>query len=422
MSILKKLSDEIATCIKYANNDENMVKSIRTSGFVRSPFFDSIPDKIRESIATNHGGLTDTFSWKKHDAAKGKNYNITLHFNHSGTNLKKLKNPQEVKEHYVLVRTIIEFLSKFCNSDLKTHNIAIYMYLTKHEKRKPSRKIVKGGMSDDGETISQIHVNTGLTSFCTEDTEINIFRAEEWFKVFIHESIHNLCLDFGGLGVQEIIDDMRATFKVDSKYLLFETYTETWAEIIQVLFMHNVSISNKPFDIVSGIKDEFVFAVVQSDKIMKLCTKDQTAQYRDVATGNMSVLGKYKEDTNCFAYYVLKMIALYKMNEFLDWCLKNNGMSNIICFNKKGGSVKSFMSFFVKYYRDENMLKNIDKIMKMHKQSATPYIEQKLRISVLELMVGGGGGGGGGGGKPEHKYTTKNRKNIRKTKRKSISK
>jgi hypothetical protein len=64
------------------------------------------------------------------------------------------------------------------------------------------------------------------------------------------------------------------------------------------------------------------------------------------------------------------------------------------------------------------MLKEVDKIMKIHKRNSTPYIEQKLRISVLELMVGGGGGGG----KPEHKYTTKPRKNIRKTKRKSISK
>ena len=47
--------------------------------------------------------------------------------------------------------------------------------------------------------IDQIHVNTGFTTTCPVDSEIVIFREEEWFKVFIHETFHNFALDFSDM-------------------------------------------------------------------------------------------------------------------------------------------------------------------------------------------------------------------------------
>ena len=40
------------------------------------------------------------------------------------------------------------------------------------------------------------HANSAFTTSCKIETSIYIYRKEEWFKVFIHETFHNFGLDF----------------------------------------------------------------------------------------------------------------------------------------------------------------------------------------------------------------------------------
>ena len=51
----------------------------------------------------------------------------------------------------------------------------------------------------------------------------------------------------------------------------------------------------------------------------------------------------YKEKTNVFPYYILKMILLYNTNDFILWCKKNNTY-NILNFDK---TPKTFNSLFL---------------------------------------------------------------------------
>ena len=43
------------------------------------------------------------------------------------------------------------------------------------------------------------HCNSAVTTTCSQKGDIIIYRREEWFKVFIHETFHLLCLDFANM-------------------------------------------------------------------------------------------------------------------------------------------------------------------------------------------------------------------------------
>ena len=66
------------------------------------------------------------------------------------------------------------------------------MYLTPHKKKLPKQYNL----------IDREHANTAFTTSCQTETEICIFREEEWFKTFIHETFHNMGMDFTANGSQ----------------------------------------------------------------------------------------------------------------------------------------------------------------------------------------------------------------------------
>ena len=110
--------------------------------------------------------------------------------------------------------------------------INIYLYFTPFKKRLPSTS---------KETIGPAHANTGFTYPCSinpgpggkASTEIIIFRHEEWFKVLMHETFHNLELDFNtvsGTSMRDIFPAIRHNI------LLSESYVESWARILNVAF------------------------------------------------------------------------------------------------------------------------------------------------------------------------------------------
>ena len=46
------------------------------------------------------------------------------------------------------------------------------------------------------ETLDTIHANSAFTTSCKKEASICVYRLEEWFKVFIHETFHCLGMDF----------------------------------------------------------------------------------------------------------------------------------------------------------------------------------------------------------------------------------
>ena len=125
-----------------------------------------------------------------------------------------------------LMRVWLHICMQYKKSCAKT--ISIYVYFS------PFLKLLPEERSADGdEILSPTHVNTAFTQRCVPHGEIVIYRQEEWFKVFIHETFHAFGLDFGSPKLDQAL---KALFPIESKYDAAEAYTETWARIINCVF------------------------------------------------------------------------------------------------------------------------------------------------------------------------------------------
>lgn len=384
-SILKNLKIELKEIYNKIfnnnNNNNNYTNKLLINKYTKGNLFNSIPIEIQNIIKNENENLninTKIYSWMI--TIKGSIYNITFNINYgnkTNNGIKYVIDDNKLNEYYKLTRMIIEFLVNNKSTQEKTHTINIYLYLTTHIKLIPDKKT---------DIVSWINVNTGLTTFCNENTEINIFRAEEWFKVLIHETIHNLCMDFSSMDTSLYDKTLKGIFIIDSDYLLFETYTELWAEIIQMLF---INILNNSSNINELIMNEFKFSILQSNKIFSICTQ-QKGTYNDLINKNKTVLKLYKEDSNCFSYYTLKMIGLYNINDFILWCSNTNG-TNLIQFNKTNTieNINSFIYFFKERYTDTELIEYINSVNELMNKyyPKKQFIYKTLRISIYEIII-----------------------------------
>ena len=112
----------------------------------------------------------------------------------------------------------------------------MYIYHTSLLKMLPSTNI---------EILNETHVNTAFTRTCPKDSEIVVFRKEEWFKVFIHETFHNFGLDFSDMELTTCNTKILSIFPVNSDVNLYEAYTEFWARLMNVLFCSYINMKNK---------------------------------------------------------------------------------------------------------------------------------------------------------------------------------
>jgi hypothetical protein len=272
-----------------------------------------------------------------------------------------------------------QYSSKECAKSL-----VIYLYFTSLEKKLPQSKI---------SILDEININTAFTTTCPKDSEIVVFRKEEWFKVFIHETFHNFGLDFSDMNNNEVNNCMLNIFKVDSDVNLYESYTEFWAEIINATFCSFFILKDK-----SNIKEflsnsEFFinfertysfFQLVKTLNFMGLTYNDL-----HLNTYHSSILrdNLYKEKTNVLSYYVIKTILLNNYQGFLFWCKTNN--FSLLQFKKTTKNQHEFCKFIEKNYNSKSMLKGIveteDFLNNIDKKKISKFTLSNLRMSICEL-------------------------------------
>ena len=274
------------------------------------------------------------------------------------------------------------YASKQC-----ANTLTVYFYFTSLEKSLPSTNI---------SILDEMSVNTAFTRTCPTDSEIVVFRQEEWFKVFIHETFHNFALDFSDMNNSEAHQCILNIFKVKSDVNLYEAYTEFWAETMNALFCSFFSLKNKKN------VDEFLthaeffmnfertysfFQLVKTLNFMGLSYQDL---YSSTGRSRMLRDNLYKEKTNVLAYYIIKTILINNYQDFLFWCKKNN--FSLLKFNKTLANQREFCAFIEHKYKRLNMLTAIAEtrrfIGSMGNKATSPklnYILSNMRMSICEL-------------------------------------
>jgi len=282
------------------------------------------------------------------------------------------------------------FIATFFAPKKCSQHMNIYLYLTSIKKFLPNKK---------GEFIDEQHANTAFTTSCKKNTEIYIYREEEWFKVLIHETFHNLGLDFSEYDNTKSSNCISKIFPIpiQTNIRLFETYCEMWGEIINSIFISYFStrhVENLEISIPRIIQKtafiltyEKLFSLFQCAKVLHYFNITYKNLYETTSYAQ-KLRTQYKEKTQILSYYILKSIYMFHVNSYIEWCDTNNNSS--INFNKGSQSleknIESYCGFIREHYQNEEYIETIGKLEKWLLKDHKPTIEnQTLRMTMFEL-------------------------------------
>lgn len=262
--------------------------------------------------------------------------------------------------------------------------LAVLYFCGKYSKRHCSRTLqVIIILLDDAKmlpetavsTIGALHVNSGFSSVCQTDNEIVVYRAEEWFKVFIHESFHAFGLE-GILYLTQASAGVRKLYSVDSAMSLGEAYVETWARVINASVASFVRSQdfNEFFDMLCfSLMVEARFSALQATKALNFMGID----YDTICEpGNHVARLMYKEETNVFSYYVLSCILMCNIGAFLKLCARNN--TSWAIFGDSELDVDNFTRFIKEIYMNNETKKIFTSVQK---RSSHPG----MRMSIIDV-------------------------------------
>lgn len=301
--------------------------------------------------------------------------NINIHFTlFSENELNYLDNYTD-QVHIMLLWLSIcrEYASKSC-----ANKIDIYIYPTPLNKKLPKSTI---------DILSPEQVNTAYTYHCPKDGEIIIYRNEEWFKVFLHESFHTYGLDFANVPLNHtniVTTTLRRLFPIDSEFNAAEAYTETWARIMNCAIRIFCSLKNKKDDarfyeyMESSLELERAFSVFQCNKILKFMGMEYNDLYEESEKSASLRRNLYKEKTNVFAYYILTSIFMNDVGEFLNWCYTHN--SALLQFNNR--SLKAFAEYIEKEYKNDSLNECLQQMNALYIKTT-----KKTRTQMNQLLL-----------------------------------
>lgn len=300
-------------------------------------------------------------------------------------------------EHLKMIYTwffmATSFASPSCSRDLD-----IYLYLTNHTKVLPKdNKIMDGELTDI--SIGQIHSNSAFTFSCnrehdTKENDIYIYRFEEWSKVLIHESFHSLGLDFSSTSQKDIDPKIRELYDVETDPRFYETYTETWAEILNAMFIVYLS-KDKRMDSHKKQTELFIRRLEDFIELEQLFSMFQCAKvlhhygltYREFVSKDSISSEKrhrlYNEKTHVLAYYIMKSVFLWNSEDFVEWCaIKNRG--SLQFYNKR--NIIDLVGLLQQLYKSPKYMKTIEAVEKIFDKKSTEVLERTtLRMTLLEI-------------------------------------
>jgi hypothetical protein len=244
------------------------------------------------------------------------------------------------------------------------------------------------------EILNETHINTAFTRTCPTNAEIVIYREEEWFKVFIHETFHNFGLDFSDMNNSSCNEKILRIFPVNSHVNLYESYTECWARIMNALFCSFIHMKDK------NNVDEFlanaewfihferIYSFFQMVKVLDFMSLTYPDLYKKNTLSENMRKTLYKENTSVLSYYVITLILINNYQYFLGWC--NNNNITLLNFKKTSNNLDSFCTFIEKKYKTKNMLDSVECmeafLNKMKKASRkSVYLLKNLRMTICEL-------------------------------------
>ena len=337
-----------------------------------SSFFD---DKIRNYILSN---TKSKLSYSYNDSQ----YKITISFYLMKDDISNDEFISNVEEYFHVMLTWLIICSKISDKGcISKKKMTIDIFLSPFKKELPSNDI---------DLLEPFNINTGFATRCGGDKNgVVIYRKEEWFKVFLHETMHYFAFD-ENLDNDELIDEISDFFLLKKKIKVYEAYCEFWSRIMNSVFIAfmlcngndkgNDYFLKKCYEL---LEYERTFSSFQSAKMINrhnICYNSIKDKKSNPNISNFL----YKEKTNVFAYYIITNILMNNYEKYVNYCLDNN--SSLFLHNKNanllGDYIKKNYNKNILIYNLELSLKVLDDCIKQNNQFGT----MSCRMSIADLQ------------------------------------
>jgi len=273
----------------------------------------------------------------------------------------------ELKEFAYKIFSWLCVCNKYSKQICKGFN-TIEIYFTRYK---------KGFPNNSAKILDPENINSGYSYVCSPSNTLVVFRLEEWFKVFIHESLHSYGLQPMSHIETTLDTAVNKLLPIKSHIHVCEAYVETWARIINAMYSA-IYNSNNENDFQSifefTIRMESLFSLTQSYRVLAY----MNLSYSQVIDPSSEYASRtYREKTNTFSYYVLCGAYMFNPYMFMKWCKTYN--ENILQFNNTVDGGKRFELYTIRSLQEDGINKT------MMKFSHLANRKYGLRMSLVDI-------------------------------------
>jgi len=343
----------------YNNNNYRLNEYVINKKPIDYPLNDFVCDRIKEYI-------------------KNKikiSYNYTIKINNKTIHLyiKSVKPLFDIKD---IMKKIIYNIGLVVNLSKIEKTIMLTIYLT------PDKKEMDISYYNNSNTVFNVcNINSGSTH-CLHQPNVLVCRIEELYKVLIHELIH--AMDYDCKTDNKSIDiKIQDILNISPKFNHFEAYTEIWANILNSYFIstilsHDSIHYNYPL-FTELICYERQWSYIQTAKIL-LCSGSNVKTSGKI---NYDKLSYMNNETNVYAYFILRSFFYHNINEFIEYFGKVN--SSYIDLQKNNDLYNNYVLEIVKKTVNNNDF--IEKILKYQSILIDDIYSKKNKSIKDKLML-----------------------------------
>jgi len=365
----KDNGDIIKESVNNMDKDSKIMKEIKKKLAGEDSFFDN---RIKKHIIENVNYKLSCIYMLE----KNKKIQISFYLMEDMSNSKYDAFINSIEKYFYIMITwlIIGSLSshKSCGSK---NTMIVDIYLTPFDKYFPKNEV---------EEINPYNVNSGYTVRCGGTHGITIFRKEEWFKVFLHETMHYFGFDTQ-LDNNNIKKQITDHFMLKDKVNQYEAYCEFWSRVMNSLFKSFMVIKDSEGTINDMIKMcielleyERAFSSFQCYKFLNRCNINYDVE------ANADINNKlYRENTNSFAYYIITNILMDNWMKYINYCDTHN--SDVLFYHTKNNN--KFYEYIYNNYNNNTLLNNLtvsaDTLNKCNNNNIVG--EYSTRMSIVDI-------------------------------------
>jgi hypothetical protein len=307
-----------------------------------------------------------------------------------------------IVEKMLLVLQLIIAISK--NDTRNGQHITFF--LTPFRKKLNINNINNSNNNSNTNVLGAKNVNSGFTYPYLINGITFIYRKEEFFKVFIHESIHYYGID------KALYKDFSKDSNYNINYNKFinlfnindhdivnisinEGLTEYWTFIIHLIalsYKKSITLANFINKFENLYKLELLHIIFQVVKILNY----NKLTYSQFLTKSSA---KYRETSHIFSYYIVKTLLVYNHENLLSSTMFDINFSNKLNIALKSdiNSINSFFINLLSYASDSRFIKLVNKVETLYnkynnykynysKKNAQDIKKQNIILNNLMMM------------------------------------